>query len=385
MYFADEPRDATPHARPADLPLFLPRAPVSRQPEHTGLGPRLDPLRPTRGARIARRTAEIALAATWRALTPDSPERFARPPHRPLLARLYYATDDGWRCPLFHLPAPPGTRGEPVLLAHGLAVNRFAMDLTAELSIAQALHEAGFAVYLLEHRLDRSAIAPDDARPGDLDDLVAQDVPAALEAIQHHSGFPRVAWVGHALGGQLLYAYLASYGRLGLGPATTLCAPVRFEAGETMLRAAALLELLLPRGAHVPMRAAAALAAPSAGANELTRSLMVHGAENLSGAMVRQVLTWLRAGTLTDRHDRIDYLAALAGHTLPVQVIACEGDPTCRPHHAGEVLAKLAGPVDGHVLDSTWSHLDPLLDSRAPTQVFGPVVTWLDRHRQLCW
>ena len=358
---------------------------MSRQPEATGLGPKLEPLRPTVGARLARKTAQLALAATWRALQPESSERFARTPHRPLLARLYYTTDDGWRCPLFHLPAPPGARGEPVLLAHGLAVNRFAMDFSAELSIAQALHEAGFAVYLLEHRLDSTALAPPRALPGDLDDLVQQDVPAALEAVQQHSGFERVAWVGHALGGQLLYAYLATYGRYGLGPAATLCAPVRFEAAETTLRAAAVVKALLPRGANVPTRTAAALAAPAMGPNELTRSLMVHGAENLSGAMVRQVLTWLRAGTLTDRHDRIDYVAALEGVDLPVQVLACQGDPLCRPSHAGDVLEALSGPVEGIVLDGNWSHLDPLLDTRARDEVFPAVVGWLDRHRRLCW
>ena len=37
------------------------------------------------------------------------------------------------------------------------------------------------------------------------------------------------------------------------------------------------------------------------------------------------------------------------------------------------------------VLDASWSHFDPLLAPKAPTEVFDPIERWLERHRRSCW
>lgn len=351
--------------------------------------------------RLARTAARAALAVTWRRLNPDAEGPFATAPEGGefALARSYYTTDDGWRCPMFRLDARPGTPGEPVILAHGLGFNRHALDFSRELSLARALSDAGFTVFLLEHRADRSAIAPDGrTRSFDFDDIAVRDVPAALAAVREATGFSRVHWVGHGLGGQLLYAWLAHARGDNLASASALCAPVRFPQ-DAGLRALERLRFLLPAGVRVPTRAAAVLLSPTAApgrslleqlgattvAGDVARGLLMHGTEDLHLGLVQQLWLWHARGALTDRTGRLEYAEALEGVRTPVQVISALGDHHCRPDQAEPVLAHLAGPTERHALDASWGHLDPLLSPQAQSHVFPRVVAWLDAHRRLAW
>ncbi len=366
-------------------------------PDRARVGLTAEPAR-----RWAKSAARAALAVTWRSLHPDASGPFAAAPEGGefRLARTYYATDDGWRCPLFRVGARPGTSGEPVVLAHGLGLNRHAVDYREELSLARALADAGFDVFLLEHRAHRSALPPEQGVRGfDFDDLATRDVPAALALVRELTGFPRVHWVGHGLGGQLLYAWLAHARGEDLGAATTLCAPVRLPR-DPGLRALERLRFLLPPGLRLPTRAAATLLAPTAGnpggglleqlgalsvPGDVARGLLVHGAEDLHLGLVRQLWLWHARGALTDRTGRLEYAEALEGVSTPVQVIACQGDVHCRPAQAEPVLDHLAGPTERLVLDGTWGHLDPLLSPQAKGRVFPQVARWLDAHRRLAW
>jgi len=347
--------------------------------------------------RLATAAAKAALTVAYRVAQSESVEPFVQRPAKPTLSRVYYETDDGWQAALFCLPPLPGASGEPVILAHGLGVNRHSLDWSGSLSLARALQRAGFAVYLMEHRGDASAIPPEGSRGWDFDfdDIAIHDVPAAVDAAREHSGYPRVHWIGHAMGGQLLYAFLAHSRGDGVGAAATLCAPVTFTTSDSIRRAAALTRLLLPKAAQVPARAAAAVLAPTvrgenriAGAEiarPVTRGVMVHGSRDLSGAMVHQVARWLTSGVLCDRDDRVDYAEALRGITLPLMLVTARGDSLCPPEHAAPVLDFLNGPQGVLVLDRGWGHLDPLLGARAPDRVFPRLVSWLDTHRRLAW
>ena len=62
-------------------------------------------------AALGRVFGDAALALTWRVLQARAhgPYTIATPPVA--VERLYYTSDDGWQCPLFLLPARPGTSG----------------------------------------------------------------------------------------------------------------------------------------------------------------------------------------------------------------------------------------------------------------------------------
>ncbi len=330
------------------------------------------------------------LSAAYRSLQQDNPERFSTPPERPLLTRVYAESHDGWRCPLFKVPASPGSSGEPILLLHGLGLSRHSLDFDRERSLARALAAAGFAVYMAENRADRSALPPGSPKPFDFDDIATADLPAAIESVQRDSGFERIFVLGHGLGGQLLYAYLAHFGDAELAGAVTLNSAVRFSRPKSGRSALSLARSLLPASLRLPTSAAATLLSPGARASgelegDRARGLLVHGTEDISGGMLRQALLWLESGSLVDRDDRLDYAHALSSVRIPLQLITARGDSLCPPDYAVGVKDTWRGPVTHLSLPGTWAHLDLVMGPRAPTELTPHIATWLDGLRRACW
>lgn len=335
-----------------------------------------------------------ALGAVWTARNPREP--FTRSPAPSRVDRLYYRAADGWESPVWRLPRSREGRGEPVLLLSGLGLGRLALDFDAETSLARSLQAAGYDVYLGGHRGGEGTVAPPGAGACDFDDIVTYDLPALIEKVCAASGTGRLLAVGHAFGGQLLYGHLALGGG-GLAAAVTLSAAVHFDRPRTEVRLATLAAQLLPAGAALPLRAMHAVLAPSsrpgpaslvgeAVDGPVLRSLLLNGSEDVGVGLVRQVGTWLRAGVLCDRHDRIDYLAALRGHRLPLLVVAAEGDGLCRPHQARPAVEAWApGAAHWWLLDGRWGHLDPLLGRDAGEHVHTELLRWLEPHREACW
>lgn len=352
------------------------------------------PERPERRELVAS-LSRLALGAAWTARHPREPY-VAAPADAPR-DRLYYQAEDGWEAPLWRHPPRAGASGEPVLLVHGLATGTRCFDYQEEGSLAAALVAAGFDVYLMEHRGDRHSVAPPGAPPFDFDDIAAFDVPAALATVRRVSGFPRVLWVGHAMGGQLLYAHLARGGGPDLAAAASLCAAVRFSLPRSQARLAALAAHLLPAAWSVPTRvvqqALSALAEPDLWApltsdaeGPLVRGHLLHASEDVHAGLARQVARWLSSGWLCDRHDRLDYVEAMRGQTLPVFVVAAEGDRVCPPEAARPAFDVLnAADRRWLALGEGWGHLDPLLGRAAAAELFPALVAWLSRWRRACW
>lgn len=335
----------------------------------------------------------LALGAAWSARHPLEP--FAAPPAAAPEDRHYYRSEDGWEAPLWRYPALPGQPGEPVLLVHGLGCSR-GFDYT-ETSLVGALRARGFDVFVAEHRGDPNAVSPSGRAAFDFDDIAAQDVPAMLAAVRRITGFERVLWVGHAMGGQLLYAHLARGGAPDLAAAVTLAARVRFEAPPSQARLAALTATLLPPSwalpARVVQRALSAFSEPdrwSSVARDVPgavgRGFMLHGTQDVPAGLIRQVGRWFAAGTLCDRGDRLDYLAALQGVALPVLGVAAEGDRICPPDQARPAIDALQPELTRWLcLGPELGHLDLLLGQQSGALVFPEVVSWLDRWRKRCW
>ncbi len=357
---------------------------------------RVSPL-PRPPSDLPARSLRLALALTHGCLARPR-EPFADEPQALACEQLRYDTDDGWRCFLHRCPPAPGARGEPVILAHGLSLNRRSLDYGPTCSALLSLRAAGFDTYLLEHRADRSALPPRRPRPFDADSIAARDLPAAIEAVLAHSGYRRLAWIGHGLGGQLLYMHLAMDPHAPIFAAACLGSAVRFRAPRSTARSAELVARLLPSRSGLPGRQVLRLLSPFAtstahwtrGATNgetrgpLLRGLMNHAGSDLHGGMVRQVARWISSGALCDRHDRLDYLEALAGHPLPLLAVASPGDAICPPQAASPVLRAMGGGSDKRLLvtESACGHLDLLCGEDTGKQVWPAVTDWLDRYRQ---
>jgi pimeloyl-ACP methyl ester carboxylesterase len=355
------------------------------------------PARPS--APLRARSLKLALTVAHSCLAPRRRERFVEEPAPRAVERVPYTTEDGWQAFLFRCPPPPGAAGEPVILCHGLGLNRLSMDYSAD-GIIALLHAWGFDVYLLEHRADASAFPPPHARGFDADTIAAQDLPAAIQAVLDRTGHRQVGWVGHGFGGQLLYIHLAQDPYAPVFAAACLGSAVRFTSPESTARLAGLVARILPSRLGLPSRQIMRLLSPGAHAEAgmahrvagggiegpVLRGLLNHGVEDLRGGLVRQVSRWVSSGVLCDRHDRIDYLEALRGCELPLMVVASPGDGVCDPEAATRVLDYMGeGGKRSLVLSEPCGHMD-LVQGRVAATATGPAVAaWLDAHRRRAW
>lgn len=341
------------------------------------------------GPALARVVGDAALGLTWRLVHASVKDPYTDGGPGEPLPRLYYTADDGWRAPVFHIPAAPGTSGEPVLLAHGLGGTHLDFSLRPDRSLAGLLSAAGFSVYLFEHRGDRSALPPEGARPFTLDDIATHDLSAALDVVREHSGFERVLCVGHGLGAQALWLRMALHGTEGMAAVAGLCGAVRFSAGVSAARNAGLVAALLPAGWILPGRRLQQLASPFVVSGEqlaspdtpgaTARARLRYASGDLHGGLVRQMARWVSSGTLTDATGRLDVVAAL--RPFPAFVAAGDDDPSCPPSAAAPVAEALGVDLERF----TGGHLDPLLGQQTRARVFERLRPFLDTHRRSCW
>lgn len=361
-------------------------------------GPQLPAPPPQESVRSRRRewlttVAGVALQAAWSSRHPG--ESFAKRPLPPP-DRLYYRAQDGWESPLWFYPALPGAAAEPLVLAHGLGLRPSGFGVGDEQSLVHAARAAGYAVYLLAHRGDPGSIAPRRNASFDFDDIAALDVPAALERILAHSGDSRVLWLGHAMGGQLLYAHLALHGATHIAAGVSLCAPVRFSTPKSQARLLSAASRMLPASWPLPTRTLHQALAPLTGENVWSplgvdmqgasaRGLMLHGTNDVHSGMLRQFAKWLESGSLCDRHDRLDYVAGMQRTEVPILVVAAEGDNLCPPSAARPAYDALRPERASWLkLDAQWGHLDPLIGKRAPGALHPELFRWLGRWRHRC-
>jgi pimeloyl-ACP methyl ester carboxylesterase len=349
--------------------------------------------------RLGAYVAKLSLQMAYCGLQPTAEEPFAKPPDMPRLQRFYTQTEDGWHLPIYHLPVQSSGVGEPVILAPGLGLNHHSLQYEQQNSLAWCLQRAGFAVFFFSHRGAHGAAPPSEAKAWDFDDIAQRDLPVAIDTILEHTAFNKLHWVGHGLGGQLLYAYLANEGEGRIASASTLCAPVRFESPPSAARAMGFALGLLPAHFELPTRSLGRLFSPALktdsswmeqlgslqGDGATARGLLLHGTENLGAGLLRQLLRWTELGFLSDRSGHQDLAACLEGMHFPLQVLATEGDRSCPPEAAFAVLDFLDGPTDRICLDESWGHRDPLFAPEAKDRVFSKVCAWIERHRELSW
>ncbi len=348
-----------------------------------GSSPPLVPRSPEVPLDVRVGNADRALQAAWRLLNAGAREAFvATAP--PALRRVAWCADDGVRGALFHVPAAPGTRGEPVLFVHGLGGSW--RDLALEGGLAWRLAQDGFSVYLLAHRGDRDA---DAAGGASLDDVAIRDLPAAIDAVKSDAGATRVLALGHGLGAHALLLHRALLRDQVLAGMVLIGASGRFRASTSSQRALAQVMALLPGGWTLRMRSATQLAVPFVGDGAVlgspdtpgpaARAHVLHAEGVLSGGILAQVARWFVAGHPTDQTGRLDVLAAVT--PMPALVVAAEDDPWCLPADALPVAEALGGAF----FCVAGGAMDPLLGARSVTEVFPRVAAFLHAHRDGCW
>lgn len=304
---------------------------------------------------------------------------------------LPYRTSDGWVLGLRHYPG----HGPPVMLVHGMGANHYNWDYRPEISFAYHLHQQGWDVWVPELRGDPGAIPPDRwaGRNYTFDDYATRDMPAALDAVLAATGAEQVYWVGHSMGGILLYTSLALFPeRIAAG--VSIGAPARFHHQGPLHRAARVGGWVVPAHGKLHNQVFYQFSRIFGAANPLygvlanrdnldwptTRGLGAEALEDLSRGTVRQVHLWLRSGEVVDLKgqpwvrpsDREVPMLVLGGavdQVAPHEDVgyACAVYPSCR--------FELLGLEAGYSAD--YGHIDPVVGTSAQREVYPLIAAFL--------
>jgi pimeloyl-ACP methyl ester carboxylesterase len=337
--------------------------------------------------------AALWLAGSWlAACAPHLPPDFEP------VSRVGYATEDGWTAAVRHFPG----EGPPVLLVHGMAANHYNWDYRSDLSFVRYLQERGWDVWVAELRGDPESVAPSPraGRRYTLDDHARLDLPRVLDVITAQTGHSQVYWVGHSMGGMLLYTALELYPeRLVAGVA--LDSPASLVDRDGLLGLGRTMGFAAPRRGVLPVRGLARKTAWMGRHNALFRvvanpdnldwplanGLAREALEPVPSAMGRQVVTWLRSGEVLQvdgepwfdrtRTDRLPVPLLVTGGAVDRIVppdnsrAACDIFPTCR--------FVLLGTAGGFSVD--YGHVDPVVGRTAEAEVFPLVEGFLREAR----
>lgn len=312
-------------------------------------------------------------------------------------------TDDGATIVLARL-LPKGERASlpPIVMCHGLAMNRRAFALFPKHSFAVALAERGRDVWLLELRGASDKRLSRTIKRSTFDDYAAHDIPAAIEFVQTQTDAPEVDWVGFSMGGMLAYAHLGARDGKGIRKLVTIGSPVNLSK-HPISSGMALLPLLFAPVftlSRTPFRALSLMVAPlvwpgvphrlSRGLRgehysaRAFRGLMANSMSDVPTGVSRQFVRWVRTGRFDSEDHALDYLDGISRITVPTLVIAGSTDGLAPPPAALDAAARIRrAPVQSLVIGPSsgagkdYDHMDLILGRDALREVLPAVESWL--------
>ena len=317
-------------------------------------------------------------------------------------------TRDGWRLAAYRYPSEGGD-GAPVLLCHGLGINRYDLDAPdEEISVARYLHGRGHDVWIPELRgagRSRASRLPfRGRRPWDFDDHVHRDVPAILRHVLDSTGASALHWVGHSMGGMLAYAAMEHYDARLFASVTTIGSPaftaMRHPWVDFMYRGRPLLGAVR----WLPYRRLGQWASlnpwflhwlvGNLAANpdnmdrrHLARLVRV-GLYDLPAELLDQFADWYAGEGFARTDGLLDYHAHMARITAPTLIVAGADDRLSPLEDLRRVYDAIASP-DKQLLivgrengfSADYGHIDLVFGLRAREEVYPRIAAWIEAHQ----
>ncbi len=323
---------------------------------------------------------------------------------------LFATTDDGWRLALHHfLPKGARKRRHPVLLLHGLAANHVNFDLDERHSLARAMRNRGYEVFIAELRGSGHS-KPPGLESGELQsskahnswgfaDYTDRDLPALARTVLSRSGAQKLHGVGHSMGGMALLCQ-ASRDASMLQSITTVGSPCAAELAlgkreQKLLKLAAKLSPAAVKK-RVPIRGlmgAASYLIPWG--TRLVDGLLINGANTDRGVITRmategltdvplQLLLELAQSMAGAEDGPFAYEKDLGRIDIPIFMLGGSVDRVA-PISSVRALVKRLSPYDlryremgkayGDVAD--YGHVDLLIGRNSYDEVFVDILDFL--------
>ena len=310
-------------------------------------------------------------------------------------------TEDLWQIKLYRRKPKKG-KGEPVLLCHSMSSNHLNFEVPAGESMVDVLCEAGYDCWTIDTRACRSAIAPSGTRKlsATMDDILLKDLPAAIAFIQEKTGFKRVHWVGHSMGGMMLYAYVLKFGSDHIASAVTLGSPPGFQ--NVKLPNHGVLNTIAPftfgimsfffRGL-VPFATVVHPKSKLVPINwdnispTLTNADLFYALEMPMPRIGSEMNGWASKGVWRMCADTLDVQERLPELDVPLFAIFGGSDPLAPPEAAESFFdslrikdKKMAILSELNGASADYNHIELVFALNGREEVFEPAVEWLRAH-----
>ncbi len=303
-------------------------------------------------------------------------------------------TDDLWKLRLYRYRSASAPN-EPVVLVHSALANHRNFTTPGQMNLVKTLTARGYDCWVLELRGTRSSEPPHGRQPWEVvfDDYILHDLPAAVEAVTSVTGFDRVHYAGHSLGGMVLYAYCLIHQDPGIASAATLGAPPGF-AQANIRPSYTLLGVYktLPRFTAKLLRALTPLLAlyrpglrflplnwhtmhPGIGITDFFNLL-----DSQPPQVISQLAYWAESNTWHADHSQVDVLEGLRRLKLPLLAIFGQRDPFIAVETARAFFDGLPGIDKDLRILPEYSHCDLAFGRNGEQDVYEPVAEWFAAH-----
>ena len=345
----------------------------------------------------------------------------------------YFETEDNWRLAINHYPAAKNgftkNNRAPVILCHGLGYNGLFWALNDNINLAKYLAGGGFDVWVLSLRGAGLSTKPGisiiknitESRPGELknasfkpsflnwniDDYIKYDIPAALKFVTEKTGKPKVTWIGHSLGGMIMYAYLGTNKPDMLKSVVTVGSPIIIpQPPNQILRAFAANKNLFKALLIINLRSGATGLAPFHKflitpdevlffnkdniSDETVKKLLSYVVEDLPIGVVDQIIKLIQTGVFTSTDGSLNYTELIKNIDIPMLLACGKADNLAPPESVRYVYHNIKsnnktflmfGIANGYKID--YGHNDLILGPRSSKEVYPKIFNWLKVNAKL--
>ena len=334
----------------------------------------------------------------------------------------FATTADGWKLGMRHFPSKlPHTGKLPVVLCHGLGLNGTFWTINDN-HLPSQLTARGYDVFVVDMRgsgashrvgmpgainrvLRQTPIREMGGRDWTVDDQFQYDVPAILNYVEQETGSHYVNWVGHSLGGMLMFPFLetspessrvANFVDMGgVAIIQKTADTIKMRRADKMLRALSTglstgrLGRPMMFGRPGFMEKVDRFYFSKGNVDDRTASRFYgYTVEDPGAGALKQLDPYLAHGHMLSADGTIDYALGLDRVTTPILMIAGEADimadipssiMTYNAVGSPDKTLMRFGVVNGQEAD--YGHCDLVWSRNAAKEVFPPIIDWLDTRQ----
>ena len=322
-------------------------------------------------------------------------------------------TSDNWDLTLEHHSPRKNTVAKkyPVIICHGLVGNRNYFKIKEEESIVYRLISNGYDVWLLDLRGRKDAGTPslffgDKKYDYSFDDYAIKDVDAAISYVLDKTKAEKVNWIGHSMGGMVVYTRLGTFKENRIANLVTLGSPFSFPNTTKYLKAMSsnftfLLRVLpvIPSANLAHMESDYKIPLPNTPIRlfyykentekEVEHALKSLSTNNESPNVLKQFAAGIETGEILSLDRNTSYTANLKNIKVPALLIAGRRDHLGTPMIVRYVYDNItssdktmfvAGRADG--LAEDYGHVDLVMGTNSDKDINIPITNWLNERNK---